>query len=95
MRYPQVLLEYVCIDGVNDSMEDAQRLLKLTATIPCKVNLGACPNRLICDQLIECSVIAVPFNAHSASPGMQPSAPERVQQIRNFLNSKGLVTTVK
>ncbi|KAK9902027.1 hypothetical protein WJX75_001626 [Coccomyxa subellipsoidea] len=34
-----VLFEYVMLRGVNDSLEDAERLVKLTAAIECKVNL--------------------------------------------------------
>lgn len=34
-----VLLEYVMLRGVNDSLEDAARLLTLTRDIECKVNL--------------------------------------------------------
>jgi 23S rRNA (adenine2503-C2)-methyltransferase len=35
----RLTFEYVLIKGVNDSMEDAGRLLKLLKGIPCKVNL--------------------------------------------------------
>lgn len=35
----RVFLEYVMLKGVNDSRDDAKRLLKLTAGVPCKVNL--------------------------------------------------------
>jgi 23S rRNA (adenine2503-C2)-methyltransferase len=38
-RGDKVFLEYVLLKDVNDSMEDAKRLLKITARIPCKVNL--------------------------------------------------------
>ena len=34
-----VLLEYVMLQGVNNSLEDAQRLLLLTRGIECKINL--------------------------------------------------------
>lgn len=34
-----VLFEYVMLRGVNDSLEDAERLIQLTAAIECKVNL--------------------------------------------------------
>jgi 23S rRNA (adenine2503-C2)-methyltransferase len=35
----KITIEYVLIGGVNDSIEDAKRLLKLTSNIPNKVNL--------------------------------------------------------
>lgn len=43
-RYPLqpqrlITFEYVLIDGVNDSMEDAERLARKLKSIPCKVNL--------------------------------------------------------
>ena len=34
-----VLFEYVMLQGINDSLEDAQRLLMLTHGIECKFNL--------------------------------------------------------
>jgi 23S rRNA (adenine2503-C2)-methyltransferase len=43
-RYPlqrgrRITFEYIMIDGVNDSSEDARRLLKLLSGLKCKVNL--------------------------------------------------------
>ncbi|XP_068637696.1 uncharacterized protein [Aristolochia californica] len=35
----KVLFEYVMLDGINDSIEDAKRLIELVQGIPCKVNL--------------------------------------------------------
>ncbi|GAB2220500.1 hypothetical protein Drorol1_Dr00008156 [Drosera rotundifolia] len=35
----KVLFEYVMLAGVNDSMEDAKRLINLVQGIPCKINL--------------------------------------------------------
>ncbi|CAN4124235.1 unnamed protein product [Withania somnifera] len=35
----KVLLEYVMLAGVNDSVEDAKRLIDLVQGIPCKINL--------------------------------------------------------
>nr|GLL32742.1 uncharacterized protein LOC109171965 [Ipomoea trifida] len=35
----KVLFEYVMLAGVNDSIEDAKRLIHLTHGIPCKINL--------------------------------------------------------
>ncbi|KAG6422605.1 hypothetical protein SASPL_119183 [Salvia splendens] len=38
-RHYKVLFEYVMLAGVNDSVEDAKRLINLVQGIPCKVNL--------------------------------------------------------
>jgi 23S rRNA (adenine2503-C2)-methyltransferase len=43
-KYPlpprgKITMEYVMLAGVNDTMEDAKRLTKLLARIPCKINL--------------------------------------------------------
>ncbi|PKU69059.1 23S rRNA (adenine2503-C2)-methyltransferase [Dendrobium catenatum] len=35
----KVLFEYVMLEGVNDSIEDARRLIELVRDIPCKINL--------------------------------------------------------
>lgn len=35
----RVTFEYVMLDGINDSIDDAKRLIKLLRGIPCKVNL--------------------------------------------------------
>ncbi|XP_020584955.1 uncharacterized protein LOC110027751 isoform X2 [Phalaenopsis equestris] len=35
----KVLFEYVMLEGVNDSIEDARRLVELVRDIPCKINL--------------------------------------------------------
>ncbi|XP_057415330.1 uncharacterized protein LOC130710176 isoform X2 [Lotus japonicus] len=35
----KVLFEYVMLEGINDSNEDAERLIKLVKGIPCKINL--------------------------------------------------------
>ncbi|XP_057528778.1 uncharacterized protein LOC130807544 [Amaranthus tricolor] len=38
-RNYKVLFEYVMLAGINDSMEDAKRLINLVQDIPCKINL--------------------------------------------------------
>lgn len=38
-RQRKVFFEYVMLKGVNDSLQDAKALLRLTAGVPCKVNL--------------------------------------------------------
>lgn len=35
----RITFEYVMLDGVNDSLEDAKRIMRLVAQIPCKINL--------------------------------------------------------
>ncbi|KAJ8901554.1 hypothetical protein NDN08_003763 [Rhodosorus marinus] len=35
----KIFFEYVLLKGVNDTMDDAKRIVKLTSGIPCKVNL--------------------------------------------------------
>ena len=35
----RVTFEYILLDGINDSLADAERLKKLTRNIPCKINL--------------------------------------------------------
>eukprot|EP00168_Porphyra_purpurea_P003082 TRINITY_DN136_c0_g1_i1.p1 TRINITY_DN136_c0_g1~~TRINITY_DN136_c0_g1_i1.p1 ORF type:complete len:427 (+),score=161.56 TRINITY_DN136_c0_g1_i1:68-1348(+) len=35
----KVFFEYVMLRGVNDSLDDARRILRLTAGVPCKLNL--------------------------------------------------------
>lgn len=38
-EHERVTFEYVMLDGVNDSMDDARRIVELSRGIPCKVNL--------------------------------------------------------
>ncbi|KAK4535141.1 hypothetical protein CDCA_CDCA04G1166 [Cyanidium caldarium] len=38
-RGDKVFIEYVLLHEVNDTLQDAQRLLQLTAHVPCKINL--------------------------------------------------------
>eukprot|EP00271_Cylindrocystis_brebissonii_P012023 TRINITY_DN30067_c0_g1_i1.p1 TRINITY_DN30067_c0_g1~~TRINITY_DN30067_c0_g1_i1.p1 ORF type:complete len:487 (-),score=60.32 TRINITY_DN30067_c0_g1_i1:687-2147(-) len=38
-RQSHVFLEYIMLEGVNDSFDDAHRLLALTEGLPCKINL--------------------------------------------------------
>jgi 23S rRNA (adenine2503-C2)-methyltransferase len=35
----RITFEYVMLDGVNDSIDDARRIVRLVSNIPCKVNL--------------------------------------------------------
>ena len=38
-RSQRILFEYVLLSGINDSLEDADRLVNLLKSIPCKINL--------------------------------------------------------
>ncbi len=43
-KYPlpnrkRITIEYVLLKGINDSIDDAKRLIKLLKGIPCKINL--------------------------------------------------------
>eukprot|EP00871_Galdieria_phlegrea_P005542 jgi/Galph1/598/GphlegSOOS_G5326.1 len=38
-KHEKLFVEYVLMEGINDSLEDAKRLHLLLATIPCKINL--------------------------------------------------------
>jgi 23S rRNA (adenine2503-C2)-methyltransferase len=39
VRQSKVFFEYVMLQGVNDSLQDAKELLRLVAGVPCKINL--------------------------------------------------------
>ena len=45
----KITIEYVMIGGINDSPDDAKRLLRLISDIPCKVNLIAFNEHEGCD----------------------------------------------
>jgi 23S rRNA (adenine2503-C2)-methyltransferase len=80
-----ITFEYCMLDGVNDTPEMAQELVRLVAgqgadgprglRVPCKFNL-------------------IPFNPFPAS-GLKRSSPERVQAFARVLQDAGLVTTVR
>ena len=35
----QVFFEYICLEGINDSDDDAERLIEISRSMPCKFNL--------------------------------------------------------
>jgi 23S rRNA (adenine2503-C2)-methyltransferase len=75
-----ITFEYCMLDGVNDSVEQAQQLVGLLATYAggaswCKLNL-------------------IPFNPFPAS-GLLCSPPQRVQAFAQVLMASGLTTTVR
>ncbi len=75
-----ITFEYCMLDGVNDSVEQAQQLAAVvgshaSGTDWCKINL-------------------IPFNPFPAS-GLLCSAPERVQAFARALMASGLTTTIR
>ncbi len=75
-----VTFEYCMLDGVNDSLEQARRLVELVTdgpagAVPCKFNL-------------------IPFNPFPAS-GLLCSPRERVLAFAEVLSGAGIVTTVR
>ena len=78
-----ITFEYCMLDGVNDSEEQARRLVELVRgrgpdagpPVPCKLNL-------------------IPFNPFPAS-GLRRSPKERVTAFARVLQEAGLVTTVR
>jgi 23S rRNA (adenine2503-C2)-methyltransferase len=77
-----ITLEYCMLEGVNDSPEQAEELLRLVrqpwpgaAALPVKFNL-------------------IPFNPFAQS-GLARSAPERIAAFAAILQGGGLVTTVR
>ncbi len=75
-----ITFEYCMLDGVNDSDEHAQQLIRLVRPphgepTPCKFNL-------------------IPFNPFPAS-GLLRSPPERVKAFAALLTAAGIVTTIR
>jgi 23S rRNA (adenine2503-C2)-methyltransferase len=78
-----ITFEYCMLDGVNDSEEDARRLISLVrgahppsvTPVPCKFNL-------------------IPFNPFPAS-GLRRSSRERVASFARHLQDAGFVTTIR
>ena len=75
-----ITFEYCMLDGVNDSVEQAQQLAAVVGSYAsgtdwCKINL-------------------IPFNPFPAS-GLLCSAPERVQAFARALMASGLTTTIR
>jgi 23S rRNA (adenine2503-C2)-methyltransferase len=80
-----ITFEYCMLDGVNDSPDQAERLVELLSgrssisraigPLPCKLNL-------------------IPFNPFPAS-GLRRSSPARVRAFADVLMQAGIVTTVR
>jgi len=58
----RITFEYILLDGINDSLADAERLKKLTRNIPCKINL------------IPYNPIAAPTITHSREENVAPAS---------------------
>ena len=75
-----ITLEYCMLDGVNDSVEQAQQL----ATLLAQYGGGAA----------WCKLNLIPFNPFPAS-GLLCSPPQRVQAFAQVLMAAGLTTTIR
>ncbi len=73
--HKHITFEYVMLEEVNDSLEQAQELFDLVREIPCKINL-------------------IPFNPFPGTMYTR-SSNNRIHRFFDFLNSKGLVTTIR
>lgn len=71
----KITMEYVMLDGVNDSKDNAIELAKILSNVPCKVNL-------------------IPFNPYPGA-NYDTTPWEKIEQFRNILINKGLVTTIR
>lgn len=68
----RIMFEYALIQGVNDSREDARKLVGLLQDIPCKINL------IRCNEIPEQS-------STSELKQFQPSSPERTAEFQQIL----------
>jgi 23S rRNA (adenine2503-C2)-methyltransferase len=75
-----VTFEYCMLDGVNDSLAQARRLVALVSEAPA--------------TRIACKINLIPFNPFPAS-GLRCSPRERVLAFAEVLREAGLVTTVR
>jgi 23S rRNA (adenine2503-C2)-methyltransferase len=75
-----ITFEYCMLDGVNDSVEQAQQLVRLLASYA-----GGAP---------WCKLNLIPFNPFPAS-GLLCSPPQQVQAFAQVLIAAGLTTTVR
>jgi len=75
-----ITLEYCMLDGVNDSVEQAQQLVGLLG----RYGGGA----------VWCKLNLIPFNPFPAS-GLLCSPPQRVQAFAQVLIAAGLTTTIR
>ena len=80
-----ITLEYCLLDGVNDSVEQAEKLVDL---------IGPQGSQARVDRGLSAKVNLIPFNPFAAS-GMKRSPSQRVQAFATVLHEAGLVATVR
>jgi 23S rRNA (adenine2503-C2)-methyltransferase len=78
-----ITFEYCMLDGVNDTPDLAQQLVRLV-----QGRSADAPTR------VSCKLNLIPFNPFPAS-GLKRSSPERVQAFAQVLQAAGIVTTVR
>jgi len=78
----KVMIEYVVIDGVNDSKECAHQLVDLL-----KPRIGKSGRQLI--------VNLIPYNPTDVPEDYKPPKLERVREFHSILRSAGVLTTVR
>ncbi len=83
----RLTLEYILVSGVNDSLQDAERLVKL-------INRSALPDDEIRVNLIPCNTIKA---ASGAGQEQQLRPPERVtvRHFQEYLADHGVVATIR
>jgi len=80
-----ITVEYCLLDGVNDSVEHAQRLVAL---------LGTPGSRAQAERGLAAKVNLIPFNPFAQS-GLKRSPRERVMAFAEVLRDAGLIATVR
>ncbi len=74
--------EYILLDGINDSSEDARRLIALSKRIPSKINL------------IPFHAIDV-ASSGKLNPVLKPTPPERIEEFARELRKANLTVMVR
>jgi 23S rRNA (adenine2503-C2)-methyltransferase len=97
-----ITFEYCMLDGVNDSPEQAQELVRLLKNQPppgrpkaaSSPSGGRAPQGDLGGRGIPCKLNLIPFNPFPQS-GLKKSPRERVQAFADVLLKAGIVTTVR
>lgn len=74
-----ITFEYCMLDGVNDTLDDAKKVVSLTKEIPCKFNL----------------IPFNPFTLVESIQKFRPSSDQRMKEFADVLLSAGKVVTVR
>lgn len=102
----RVLIEYTMLAGVNDSQEDAARLVELLTGVEAKVGVGHIsfcastagpayqPRHLCCTHTPHAQVNLITFNPWAGTRFL-PSPIERVKEFRSVLVRGGRVCTIR